>query len=292
MSNPLFIGAGVAIITPFTESGVNYSKLEELIEFQLKNKMDSIIVCGTTGEASTMSQKEYEEVIKFALKIVDKRVPLIAGAGSNNTSHAIELSKFVQEAGVDGILSVTPYYNKTSQDGLFEHFKAISQSVDIPIILYNVPGRTGLNISPATTARLSNLNNIVGIKECNLSQFAETVIMCGENLSVYTGNDDQILPALSLGAKGAISAVANVIPGDIRNIVHEFLTGDVKKSIDMFLKTINFTKVMFCDVNPIAIKESLNILGYDVGKCRLPLVKTTNKNIELIKNALKDYNLL
>ncbi|HPD01579.1 MAG TPA: 4-hydroxy-tetrahydrodipicolinate synthase, partial [Acetivibrio sp.] len=212
MRKPIFTGAGVAIITPFTEDGIDFNKLGELIDFQINEGIDSIIICGTTGEASTMPDDEHKSAIKFAVEKVNKRVPVIAGTGSNDTKHAISLSKYAEEVGADAILSVTPYYNKTTQKGLYEHFRLIANSIKIPMILYNVPGRTNLNIDPQTVKQLSEIENIVAIKECNLSQVGEVINLCPEDFTVYSGNDDQVLPLLALGGKGVISVMANIIP--------------------------------------------------------------------------------
>ena len=245
MRKPIFTGAGVAIVTPFTENGVNFDKLGELIDFQINEGIDSIIICGTTGEASTMPDDEHKAVIKFAVEKVSKRVPVIAGTGSNDTNHAISLSKYAEEVGADAILSVTPYYNKTTQKGLYEHFKLIANSIKTPVVLYNVPGRTGLNIDPQTVKQLSEIDNIVAIKECNLNQVGEIVKICPDDFTVYSGNDDQIVPLLALGGKGLISVMANIIPKKAHDLVSTFLAGNIEESRKIQLDLLNLIKALF-----------------------------------------------
>lgn len=292
MKTPIFAGSGVAIVTPFTENGVDFEKLEELIEFQIKEGTDAIIICGTTGEASTMPDEEHKSVIKFAVEKVNRRVPVIAGTGSNDTHHAIELSKYAEEVGSDAILSVTPYYNKTTQKGLYEHFKAIARSINIPVVLYNVPGRTGLNINPETVKALSEIENIVAIKECNFKQVADVINLCGDNFAVYSGDDNVILPLLALGGKGVISVMANIIPKDTHDLVHKFFNGDVEGSRKIQLRANNLIKALFVEVNPIPIKTAMNLMGMNVGKCRLPLIEMDEGNLNILKNAMKDYGLI
>lgn len=292
MRKPIFEGAGVAIITPFTDDGVDFNKLEELIEFQIREGIDSIIVCGTTGEASTMPDDEHIETIRFAVEKVNKRVPVIAGAGSNDTRHAVELSRRAEKAGADAILSVTPYYNKTTQKGLYEHFKAIAGSISIPIVLYNVPSRTNLNINPETIKALSEIENIVAVKECNLSQVAEVINLCGDNITIYSGNDDQVLPFLAYGAKGVISVMANIIPKTTHDLVVNYLNGNIEESRQIQLKTTSLIKALFIEVSPIPIKAAMNLMNMNVGKCRMPLVDMSEKNYEILKNAMKDYGLI
>lgn len=290
----IFTGSGVAIITPFTSDGIDFNNLGELIEFQIREGTDAIIICGTTGEASTMSDAEKKEAIKYAVDKTAKRIPVIAGTGGNNTKYAIELSKYAQSVGVDGLLLVTPYYNKTTQKGLVEHYRAIAESVDIPIIVYNVPTRTGLNITPETLLELSKIKNIVAIKEAsgNISQVAEMAQLCGNNIDIYSGNDDQILPIMSLGAKGVISVVANVAPKNTHNIVQYYLDGNIKESLSLQLKMLPLIKALFVEVNPIPVKEALNILGYNVGEPRLPLIKISEKNAQNLRQELVNYGLL
>jgi 4-hydroxy-tetrahydrodipicolinate synthase len=292
MRKILFEGAGVAVVTPFTESGVDFEKLEELIEFQISQGIDSIISCGTTGEASTMPDEEHLEVIKFTVNKVRGRVPVIAGTGSNDTKHAIELSKKAEDVGSDGILSVTPYYNKTTQKGLYEHFKAIAKSISIPIILYNVPSRTNLNINPETIEKLLELENISGIKECNLSQVGDIANLCGNNFTIYSGEDSQVVPLMALGGKGVISVMANIIPKDTSEMVSSFLLGDLERSRKIQLKTLNLIKALFIEVNPIPIKAAMNLMGMNVGKCRMPLVDINGNNLEILKKEMQNYGLI
>ncbi len=292
MRKPIFTGSGVAIVTPFTNEGTNYNKLSELIEYQIKEGTDAIIIVGTTGEASTMYDDEHKAAIKFTVERVAGRVPVIAGTGSNHTVHAIELSKYAQEVGADAILTVTPYYNKTTQKGLYEHFKLIANSISIPAVLYNVPSRTNLNIAPETVKALSEIDNIVAIKECNLSQVGDVVNLCGEGFTVYSGEDGAIVPFLSMGAKGVISVMANIIPKDTHDIVAKYLSGDVEGSRKLQLKTLDLIRALFVEVSPIPIKAAMNLLGMNVGSCRLPLVDMSEKNLDLLKNELKKYGLL
>jgi 4-hydroxy-tetrahydrodipicolinate synthase len=292
MRKPIFTGAGVAIITPFTEDGVNFEKLEELIEFQINEGIDSIIICGTTGEASTMPDDEHKAVIKFAVDKVNKRVPVIAGTGSNDTKHAISLSKYAEEVGADAILSVTPYYNKTTQKGLYEHFKLIANSIKIPVILYNVPGRTNLNIDPQTIKQLSEIENIVAIKECNLNQVGEVINLCPEDFTVYSGNDDQVLPLLALGGKGVISVVANILPRKTHELVATFLAGNIEESRKIQLSLLDLIKALFIEVSPIPVKAAMNLMGMEVGKCRMPLVDMSEKNYNVLKQTLQNYGLI
>ncbi|HHV29286.1 4-hydroxy-tetrahydrodipicolinate synthase [Acetivibrio mesophilus] len=292
MRKPIFTGAGVAIITPFTEDGVDFNKLGELIDFQIKEGIDSIIICGTTGEASTMPDEEHKAVIKYAVERVNKRVPVIAGTGSNDTHHAISLSKYAEEVGADAILSVTPYYNKATQKGLYEHFKLIAQSIKIPVVLYNVPSRTSLNMDPKTVKQLSEIENIVAIKECNINQVGEIVNICPPDFTVYSGNDDMVVPFLALGGKGVISVMANIIPKETHNLVATFLDGNIEESRKIQLKLLDLIKALFIEVSPIPVKEAMNLMGMEVGKCRLPLTDMSEKNLDVLKQTLKDYGLI
>ncbi|HOV26787.1 MAG TPA: 4-hydroxy-tetrahydrodipicolinate synthase [Pseudobacteroides sp.] len=292
MTKPIFTGSGVAIVTPFTNDGIDFDKLSELIEFQISEGTDAIVICGTTGEASTMPDDEHKSAIKFAVEKVNKRVPVIAGTGSNDTRHAIELSKYAEEAGADAILSVTPYYNKTSQRGLVEHFKAVANSINIPVILYNVPSRTNLNINPETVKTLSEIDNIVAIKECNINQVGEIINLCGDKITVYSGNDDLVVPLLSLGGKGVISVMANIIPKDTHDMVAKYLSGDIEGSRRIQLKTLNLIKALFIDVSPIPVKAAMNLMGMNVGSCRMPLIDMTEKNLEILKKSMEEYGLL
>ncbi len=289
----LFTGSGVAIVTPFNESGVDFEKLRELLEWHIEQKTDAIIVCGTTGEASTMSEQERKETIKFTVDVINGRIPVIAGTGSNNTKAAVEMSKWADSIGVDGLLVITPYYNKTTQRGCIEHFKAIASQVSKPIIIYNVPGRTGLNITPETLFELSKVENIAAVKEAssNIVQIAEIAQLCGDKLDIYSGNDDQIVPLMALGAKGVISVVANIIPRETHDLCEKFFNGDLKGSLDMQLKMLPLVKALFIETNPIPVKTAMNLMGMNVGHLRLPLVDMSNKNLETLKKEMISYGI-
>ncbi len=293
MKKIIFEGCGTAISTPFTEDGVNYEVFGKMIEDQINGKVDAIIVCGTTGEASTMTKEEKKETIKFVVDKVAGRTKVIAGTGSNNTKEAIEMSKYAERVGVDGILVVTPYYNKTTQEGLIEHYKAIAGSVNVPIIMYSVASRTGVNITPETCLELSKIENIVAIKEAsgNISQVAKIASLCRDNLTIYSGNDDQIIPVLSLGGKGVISVLSNVMPEYTHNMVMEYLEGNTLKAAMMQLDVIDLIEALFIEVNPTPVKYALNQMGYDFGKPRLPLVEPTEPNKEKIKTIMRRHNL-
>jgi len=291
MKKCIFTGSGVAIITPFTEDGVDFDKLGELIEFQIKSKTDCIVVCGTTGEASTMPDDEHISVIEYTVKKVNGRVPVIAGTGSNDTKHAIHLSRMAEKVGADAILSVTPYYNKTTQKGLYEHFKAIANSISIPVVLYNVPSRTNLNINPETIQQLALIDNIVAIKECNIHQVAETIDLCPKDFTVYSGEDALVVPLLSLGGKGVISVMANIIPEDTHDMVKSWLDGDTEKARNIQIKAIKLIKALFSEVSPVPVKAAMNLMGMNVGKCRMPLVDISEKNLETLKKAMIEYGL-
>lgn len=290
----IFKGSGVALITPFTEKGVDFPKLEELLNWHVKEGTDAIIICGTTGEGTTMTEAERKETIKFTVDVINKRIPVIAGTGSNNTLSAIEMSKYAESVGVDGLLVITPYYNKTNKRGLFEHFKAIDEAVKTPIILYNVPSRTGMNITPEDLLKLSSLPNVVAIKEAsgNLSQVAKIKALLKDSIDIYSGNDDQIVPILSLGGSGVISVAANIIPKDLHNICKYYFDGQVKESSDLQLKYLNLINNLFIETNPIPIKEAMNIMGFEVGPLRLPLFSMEDVNKKALISTLKDYNLL
>lgn len=283
----LFRGAGVAIVTPFNEKNeVDYDKLGELIEFQISNKTDSIIICGTTGEASTLTHEEHLECIKYTVKKVNKRVPVIAGTGSNCTDTAIYLSKEAQEHGADGLLVVTPYYNKATQKGLIGHFTAIANSVSLPIIMYNVPGRTGCNMLPQTVASLvNNVDNIVGIKEAsgNIAQVAEIMSLTQGNIYLYSGCDEMIVPVMSLGGSGVISVVSNILPRETHDMVAKYLEGDINTSRDLQLKYLPLINALFYEVNPIPVKAALNLMGYKVGSLRMPLTDMEPVNVERLR---------
>ena len=292
MKKPLFIGSCVALVTPFTEDGVDYGKLGELIEWHIKEGTDAILICGTTGEASTMSDEEHKEVLRFAADRIRNRVHIMMGAGSIDTRHAIELSQYCQSIGADSILSVTPYYNKTTQEGLYQHFKAIAESVDIPVVIYNVPSRTSLNINSSTLKRLSEIPNIVAVKECNLMQVAETAYLCGDELIQYSGEDGNVVPLLALGGKGVISVAANIVPADIHKMVHSFMEGDLETSRRIQIKLDPLVKALFCETNPIPVKAAMNLMGMNAGRCRLPLVDISPQGMETLKKAMKEYGLI
>lgn len=294
MKKIIFKGCGTAIVTPFDKNGVNFKEFEKLIEDQIKNKVDSIIVCGTTGESSTMSLEERKETIKFAVDTVKKRIPVIAGTGGNCTSSVIEFTKYAESIGVDGALIVTPYYNKTTQSGLIAHYTAIARETNLPIILYSVPSRTGVNITPDTCLELSKIENIVAIKEAsgNLSQIAEIANLCGDNLNIYSGNDDQITPILAIGGIGVISVLSNLAPEYTHNIVYNFQNGNVKQAISDQLKAIPLIKALFCEVNPIPIKAGLNMIGYNVGSPRLPLIEMSESGKNKLKSELLTFGIL
>lgn len=291
----IFKGSGVAIITPFdSENKVNYKKLEELIEFQIANSTDAIIICGTTGESSTLNDYEKKTVIKYAIDVTNKRIPVIAGTSTNNTAYSCELSEYAENSGADGLLLVTPYYNKCTQEGLYLHFKQIANSVTIPIILYNVPSRTSLNIEPDTVKRLSVISNIRGLKEAsgNISQIAEIISKVPEDFDIYSGNDDQIVPILALGGKGVISVLANILPKETHDMCELFFDGKVEESAKLQLKYFDLIKKIFIEVNPAPIKEAMNILDYNVGNCRLPLCNLSEKNIDELKKTLRAVSLI
>ena len=293
----IFKGAGVAIVTPFTKEGaVDYSRFAEQIEYQIVNKTDAIIVCGTTGEASTLSHEEHLEVIKYCVEKVAGRIPVIAGTGSNSTETAIFLSKEAEKVGVDGLLIVTPYYNKATQKGLYEHFKIIAGEVKVPIILYNIPGRTGgVNIAPETVVRLcTEVDNIAGVKDAtgNISQVAKLMSIANDKVDLYSGNDDQIVPLLSLGGSGVISVLSNVAPLNTHNMCEYYFNGDVEASRKLQLDAIELIDALFCEVNPIPVKKALELQGRDTGFLRRPLTEMEEAHAEQLESAMKGYGIL
>lgn len=295
MKKVLFTGAGVAIVTPFGEYGeVNYDLLEILIDYQIKNGTDAIIICGTTGEGSTLSHAEHTETIKFAADYIAGRVPVIAGTGSNDTNYAVKLSNEAEAAGVDGLLVVTPYYNKTSQEGLIAHYNFIADRVSTPIITYNVPSRTGLNIKPETYFELSKNPKIVGAKEANgdISALAKAINLCGDELAFYSGNDDQITAFMSLGAKGVISVLSNLVPRETHDMVVKYLEGDTLGSTYLQLHFLDLCNDLFIDVNPIPCKEAMVMMGWPVGECRMPLVGLSESARAKLKATLKNHKLI
>lgn len=292
----IFKGAGVALVTPFHEDeSVNYEALERLIEFQIANGTDAIIACGTTGEPSTMTEEERETVIQFVVEKVNKRVPVIAGTGCNSTRNTVEASKRAEKLGVDGLLVVTPYYNKATQEGLYLHYKAISDAVNIPIIMYNVPSRTGVNILPQTAVRIAKeCENVVAIKEAsgNISQIATLAALSKGCIDIYSGNDDQIVPILSLGGIGVISVLSNIAPQDTHDMVMEYLEGDRNRSLELQLKYMDVVAALFCEVNPIPVKAALNFMGMYAGVMRLPLTEMSDKNKVVLEKAMKEAELI
>lgn len=295
MKKTLFKGTGVAIVTPFNEDlSVNYDVFEKLINFNIENGTDAIIVCGTTGESATLTDEEHKDVIEFVVKTVNGRIPVIAGTGSNDTSYAIELSQHAEQMGVDGILVVTPYYNKATQKGLITHYTSIADSVNIPMIIYNVPSRTGCNVEPETVKILSKHKNIVGIKEAsgNISQVGKVAALCGNDIDIYSGNDDQILPILSLGGKGVISVMSNVLPKETHDVCQLFFDGKLEESLKLANKLNKISHDLFLEVNPIPVKAALELMGYDAMSLRLPLTSMDENKKEVLKATMKELDLI
>ena len=285
----IFKGSG--IVTPFNSKGVDFEKLGKLLDWHVDNGTDAIIICGTTGEAPTMSDGEKREAYKYTVEKISGRIPVIAGTGSNDTRHSIALSQYAEEVGCDGVLCVTPYYNKTTQKGLIAHYTAIADSINIPVIIYNVPGRTGLNVNADTLKTLSKHRNIAAVKEAsgNISQVVEIGMFCDENFSMYSGNDDQVVPLLSVGGIGVISVIANIAPKVMHDMVVSYLQGDVKTAMELQLGIKPLNDALFCEVNPIPVKTAMNLLGHNVGNLRLPLVDMTDNNLKRLKNELINY---
>ncbi len=295
MKKTIFTGAGVAIVTPFNpDMSVNYNKLGELIDWQIGNKTDAIVICGTTGESSALSLEEHEEVVKFAIDHVAGRVPVVASSGSNDTAAAVQLSKSAKAAGADALLMVTPYYNKTTQVGIVKHYEKVASEVDLPIIVYNVPGRTGFGIKPETYAELAKIPTVTAVKEANgdISAIAKTIALCGDSLDIYSGNDDMIVPMMALGAKGVISVLSNVMPKETHDICQLFFDGKYKESADLQLKLIHMCDALFCEVNPMPVKAAMNMMGLNVGIPRLPLCDVTDASKEKIRAALLKEGLI
>lgn len=295
MKNTIFTGAGVAIITPMNADGsINYDGFAENIEYQIKNGTDAIIVCGTTGEASTMTDEEHIECIRFCVEKTAGRVPVIAGTGSNDTKYAVELSKVAQEKGADGLLLVTPYYNKASQNGLVAHFCAVAEAVDIPIILYNIPGRTGMSIEIGTYKKLSQYKNIVAVKEAsgNISYTSKLIAQCGDFLDVYSGNDDIIVPMMSIGAKGVISVLSNIMPKETHEMAQLCLDNNCEEAAKLQMKYLELINNLFIEVNPIPAKEAMNMMGMAAGPCRLPLCEMTDEHKNTLRASLAKFNLV
>lgn len=295
MKDTIFTGAGVAIVTPFNTDGtINYHVFGKLIDFQINNGTDAIIVCGTTGESATLNHDEHSQVIKFAVDYVARRVPVISGTGSNDTAYGLKLSNEAERAGVDGLLMVTPYYNKTTQAGLIKHYYKIADNVSTPIIVYNVPGRTSLDVAPETYFELSKHKRIVAIKEANgnISSVAKTAALCGDNLDIYSGNDDQITAVAAMGGKGVISVMSNILPQETHDIAISALQGDFKKSRELQLKYLDLCNDLFIEVNPAPVKEALKMMGWDVGECRLPLVSLEPNHRKKLKQSLIKHGLI
>ena len=292
----LFRGAGVALVTPFHEDGsVNYEKLAELVEEQIAGGTDAIIACGTTGEAATMSEEEHMDVIRFIIKAVNHRIPVIAGTGSNCTATAIDLSKQAEEAGAEGVLLVTPYYNKATQGGLIQHYEAVAGAISLPCILYNVPSRTGVTIQPETMAYLyQHVENIVGVKDAtgNISMITKLMSLVDENFLLYSGDDDQIVPLLSVGGSGVISVLSNVAPRETHEICQKWFDGDIKGAREAQFKAYPLIKALFAEVNPIPVKAALNLMGKNVGSLRLPMTEATDSTKALLKDEMTKYGIL
>lgn len=295
MNKPIFKGAGVALITPmYSDGSVNYDEMARLLEFQVENGTDAIIACGTTGEAATLTVKEHCEVLSFVCERINGRIPVIAGTGSNDTNTAIELSKSAESSGADALLSVTPYYNKTSQTGLIRHFTTIADNIDLPMILYNVPSRTGCNIKPKTYAELCKHENIVATKEANgdISSVSQTRSLCGDKLDIYSGNDDQTVPFMSLGALGVISVFSNFLPQEMHRICELCLENNFVEAAKLNFHYVELMDIMFSDVNPIPVKTAMNLIGFNAGECRLPLVPMSYSGYHDLKDCLAKYNLI
>ncbi len=293
MKDIIFKGCATALVTPFTDDGnIDFEELRKIIEFQIFEGVDSLVICGTTGESATMSTEEKKEVIKFAVQIARKRIPIIAGTGGNNTKNVIELSKYAESVGVSALLLVSPYYNKTTQEGLITHYMEVAQNTNLPIILYNVPSRTGINIDPSTCFELSKIDNIVAIKEAsgNISQAAKIASLCKDKLAIYSGNDDSIIPILSLGGLGCISVLSNLYPKFVHNMVNEYLNENTRKSLDMQLHSMDLIGSLFCEVNPIPIKYAMNYIGFKCGNPRLPLIELSDSGKEKVITSIKKFD--
>jgi len=290
----IFTGAATAVITPLKNNEIDYESYAKFLEFQIKNKIDAIVVCGTTGEASTLTDEEHKEMIDFTVEKVNRRVKVIAGAGSNDTAYAIEMTKYAEKSGADAILHVTPYYNKTTQKGLIRHFSVIADSVNTPIMLYNVPARTNLNILPETYAELAKHENIVATKEASgdMKLIAQIRQLCGDSLDVYSGNDQDNVPILAMGGLGVVSVISNLLPQQIHDMCELYLTGKVKESADMHIKYIDLIDALFCEVSPVPVKTALGLMGLDSGEARLPLIEMEDKNKSLLTAVLKKHGLV
>lgn len=294
-NKPIFTGSGVALVTPFNpDFSIDFDTLGNLVEYQIENGTDAIIACGTTGESATLDDKEHLSVIEYVVKKVDGRIPVVAGTGSNDTRHGVALCREAAALGADGLLTVTPYYNKTSQAGLIKHFELMASASDCPMIVYNVPGRTGLNVLPETMVELAKHENIVGIKEAsgNLSQVAKLASLVGDKIDIYSGNDDQNVPILSLGGVGTISVLANVAPKKTHDMIASFLNGDVATARKLQLEAIELIDALFCETNPIPVKKAVELMGLCPGTLRMPLYEISAKNLEVLKKAMTNYGIL
>lgn len=295
MKHTVFKGAAVALITPFNEDGsINYEEFGRIIDFQIEHKTDAIVVCGTTGEPSTMPDEEHIEAMRFAISHTAHRVPVLAGTGSNDTQYCVELSQKAEKMGADALLLVTPYYNKCTQKGLRLHYEKVASAVDLPMILYSVKSRTGVNIAPETLAELSKIDNIVAVKEASgdMSQVAKIAALCGDRLDIYSGNDDQIIPILSLGGVGVISVLSNIMPEFTHNMVMDYLSGNTEAALKAQLDALDLVDALFCEVNPIPVKTAMNLLGFNAGPLRLPLCEMEDATLEKLKTALKHHHLI
>ena len=294
MKKTIFTGAATAIVTPMDENGVNYQEFERLIEWQIQNGIDAIVSVGTTGEGSTLTDEEHKQAIKFCVDVVNKRVPVIAGTGSNDTAYAIELSKYAEEVGADALLLVTPYYNKATQKGLIQSFKVVADAVNIPCILYNVPSRTGCNLLPESVAILAEHPNIVAIKEAcgNISQIAKLASLCGDKIDIYSGNDDQIVPVMSLGGKGVISVLSNIMPNETSKMCKLYMAGKTDEALKLQLKLLPLIDALFCEVNPIPVKHAVYKMGFCQDYLRLPLTPMESQNAQKLENLMREQNLI
>ena len=294
MKHTIFEGAAVALVTPLTEKGVDFETLGKIVDFQIANKTDAIVVCGTTGEAPTLEDGEHLDTIEYVVKRVNGKIPVIAGTGSNNTQHAVMMNREAEKRGADGFLWVTPYYNKSTQRGLYEHYKTLAESSPLPAILYNVPSRTGVNLLPETVAKLAEIDNIVAIKEASgsIKQTIEILKLCGDKIDVYSGDDDIIVPMMSVGAKGVISVLSNIMPEETHNLCELCLNGIYKDAAKLQIKYSGIVKALFCEVNPIPVKTAMNLMGMNAGLLRLPLYEMEEKNLEFLKKEMKELNLI
>lgn len=294
MNKTIFKGSATALVTPLNDKGVDFDAIKKLVEFQIENGTDALVVCGTTGEAPTLEDDEHLAAIECAVDTANGRIPIIAGTGSNNTAHAVMMNKEAQRIGADGLLWVSPYYNKTTQRGLVKHYETLAASTDLPAILYNVPSRTGVDIKPETVEKLSKIENIVAIKEAtgDVSRACDIISRCGDDIDVYSGNDDIIVPLMSVGAKGVISVLSNIMPRETHDLCMACLDGDFKKAGEVQIKYFNLIKALFSEVNPIPVKTALNLMGHDAGLLRLPLYEMEEKNLETLKTEMKKLNLI